>query len=128
MSRLSFGFYHNPPVKYDGWDSVPFMSFYHGFAFDFFAYFFSSLHSRKSKHHRDLEEPEELAFGRAAAEIAAAEMGVKINFKSKDEALQLEGKTGLEVYRLVPLSIWEPALYFILASSRFLATSGSLSY
>ncbi|CAK8990393.1 unnamed protein product [Durusdinium trenchii] len=41
---------------------------------------------RKSKHHRDLEEPEELAFGRAAAEIAAAEMGVKINFKSKDEA------------------------------------------
>eukprot|EP00913_Durusdinium_trenchii_P014942 g14016.t1 len=46
--------------------------------------------SQKSKHHRDLEEPEELAFGRAAAEIAAAEMGVKINFKSKDEATRPE--------------------------------------
>jgi len=40
---------------------------------------------RKSKG-RDLDEPEDLALGRAAAQIAAADMGVKINFKSKDEA------------------------------------------
>lgn len=33
----------------------------------------------------ELAEPEELAFGRAAAQIAAAEMGVKINFKTGEE-------------------------------------------
>ena len=33
----------------------------------------------------ELAEPEELAFGRAAAQIAAAEMGVKINFKTNEE-------------------------------------------
>lgn len=33
----------------------------------------------------ELAEPDELAFGRAAAQIAAAEMGVKINFKTNEE-------------------------------------------
>ena len=44
--------------------------------------------ARKSKDFRALDEPEEMALGRAAAEIAAADMGVKINFKSKDEAMR----------------------------------------
>lgn len=36
----------------------------------------------------ELAESDELAFGRAAAQIAAAEMGVKINFKTGEEVWQ----------------------------------------
>lgn len=43
----------------------------------------------------ELAEPEELAFGRAAAQIAAAEMGVKINFKTGEEVVEKRDILGI---------------------------------